>query len=50
MVARFPFAMVNRQQLVTILDETSSNSGGSAQPGSENEEEMPIHHRWGAAS
>jgi hypothetical protein len=50
MVARFPFAMVNRQQLVTILDETSSNSGGSANSGSENEEEMPIHHRWSAAS
>ena len=50
MVARFPFAMVNRQQLVTILDETSSNSGGSAQPGGDNEEEMSIHQRWSAAS
>jgi hypothetical protein len=50
MVARFPFAMVNRQQLVTILDETSSNSGGSAQSDGEQEDEMPLHRRWGTAS
>jgi hypothetical protein len=50
MVARFPFAMVNRQQIVTILDETSPNSGGSAQSGGEQEDEMPLHRRWGTAS
>lgn len=31
MVARFPFAMVNRQQLVTVLDESEPSSGDLAQ-------------------
>ena len=50
MVARFPFAMINRAQLVTITDESSPNSGNSAQPGGEHEDEMPLHQRWGTAS
>jgi hypothetical protein len=49
MIARFPFAMVNRDQLVTILDETSSPAGDSAHTDGEIEEEMPLHRRFGAA-
>jgi hypothetical protein len=50
MIARFPFAMVNREQLVTILDESSPDSGDSAHtPGRESEDEMPLHRRFGAA-
>jgi len=32
MVARFPFAMVNREQLVTVLDESTSPADDSADP------------------
>ena len=51
MVARFPFAMVNRSQLVTMIDETASDSGDSAdQTPGEHEDELPVHERWSAAS
>ena len=49
MVGRYPFAMVNREQLVTILDETDSPEGDSARGEAESGDEMPLHRRWGAA-
>jgi hypothetical protein len=49
MIARFPFAMVNREQLVTILDETSSPAGDAAHTDGESEDDMPLHRRFGAA-
>jgi hypothetical protein len=30
LVARYPFAMVNREQLITVLDESSLPAGDSA--------------------
>ena len=50
MIARFPFAMVNREQLVTILDQSSLDSGDSANsPGGDAEDDVPLHRRSGAA-
>jgi hypothetical protein len=50
MVARFPFAMINREQLVTLLDESSSPAGDSAQgPDDGQDEDLPLHQRSGAA-
>lgn len=44
---RFPFAMVNREQVVTVLDETSipANTPTNAAP----DEDMSLQRRWGAA-
>lgn len=47
MIGRFPFALVNREQLVTVLDETNAPDGDTAQ--AEAEDDMPLHRRWGAA-
>jgi hypothetical protein len=50
LVARYPFAMVNRAQLVTVLDESNSPAGDSA--GSHPDRsatELPLHRRSGAA-
>jgi hypothetical protein len=47
LVARFPFALVNRQQLVTILGEPTADSARS-----DNEagaDDSPLNVRWGAA-
>ena len=50
MVACFPFAMINRQQLVTVLDESVSPAGDQAHTGDDQrEEDMPLHRRFGAA-
>jgi hypothetical protein len=45
LVIRFPFALVNREQLISVLDDSETSSGDSA-----NEEAaIPFHKRWGAA-
>jgi hypothetical protein len=31
-IARFPFAMVNRHQLVTVMDESTLEAGQTAEP------------------
>ena len=49
MIGRFPFAMVNREQLVTVLDETDSPDCDTAQTGADSEDDMPLLRRWGAA-
>jgi hypothetical protein len=51
MVGRYPFAMINRQQLVTILDEAAAPVGGAAgtDQGDAGEDDLPLHRRWGAA-
>jgi hypothetical protein len=50
MAARFPFAMVNRQQLITVLDESQPPSGDTAQRRElEREDDAPLHRRFGAA-
>ena len=46
MVSHFPFAMVNREQLITVIDEAASAGHGSEQ--SEGDQEAPLQ-RWGAA-
>lgn len=48
MAARFPFAMINRAQLVTILDESTLPQGDTGQHAEESDD-MPLHRRWGAA-
>jgi hypothetical protein len=50
LAARFPFAVVNREQLITILDEPSAPGGDAA--GSEDDqahERELARQRWGAA-
>jgi hypothetical protein len=49
LVARYPFAMVNRAQLVTILDESSAPAGDTSLGRPDSAGEMPLHHRSGAA-
>jgi len=50
LVARYPFAMVNRAQLVTVLDESSSPAGeGAGTQPEHSTSEMPLHRRSGAA-
>ena len=50
LVARYPFAMVNRGQLVTVLDESVSLAGDTANAHAENSVgDMPLHRRSGAA-
>ena len=48
MVARFPFALINRDQLVTMFDEASAPAGDAAGIGGE-EDDMPLRRRFGAA-
>lgn len=50
MTARFPFAMINREQIVTVLDEATTQGGGSSGTDRDAEDDMPLHQRWGAAS
>jgi hypothetical protein len=45
LVARFSFAMINRQQIITVRDEPSAPAEGSTRTA----ESMPLHRRWGAA-
>jgi hypothetical protein len=49
MIGRFPFAMVNREQLVTLLDETDSPDGNTGHNDADSEDDLPLHRRWGAA-
>jgi hypothetical protein len=50
LVARFPFAMVNRAQLVTVLVESNSPAGDTGHSGGDDTEgDLPLHQRSGAA-
>lgn len=50
LAARYPFAMVNRAQLVTVLFEPNSPAGDTANDeGDDTERDMPLHRRSGAA-
>ena len=49
LVSHFPFAMVNREQLITVIDEAASPAGQGSSQSSDGENEMPLHRRWGAA-
>ncbi|MGZ6266589.1 MAG: hypothetical protein ACXWN4_06765 [Candidatus Limnocylindrales bacterium] len=51
LVARVPFAMINRQQMITILDEPSAPSVGSTDDSAQSaaDDSMPLHRRFGAA-
>jgi hypothetical protein len=50
LVARFPFALVNREQLISLLDEPIAPGGeGTAADAGSAEADMPLHRRWGAA-
>ena len=49
LVGRYPFAMINRDQLVTLIDEPSTPGGDAATSGAESEDDMPLHRRLGAA-
>ena len=50
LVTRYPFAMGNRAQLVTMLDESNSPAGDTANIGGEDAaRDMPLHRRSGAA-
>ena len=50
LVARYPFAMVNRAQLVTVLEESNSPAGDTADTESEQSAgDIPLHRRSGAA-
>ena len=48
LVSHFPFALVNREQLISLLDEPSSPTGKGARDEAE-QETTPLHRRWGAA-
>jgi hypothetical protein len=52
LVNRFPFGLVNREQLISVLDDPASKPGDTPHAQSEGREDeggMPIHRRWGAA-
>jgi len=51
LAARFPFAVVNREQLITILDEPERPAGGNTASTGQDEERPgdPVLQRWGAA-
>jgi hypothetical protein len=51
LVARVPFAMVNRRQMITILDEPTAPADDSAHGDgvTEADDSMPLHRRFGAA-
>ena len=50
LVARFPFALLNRQQLLTILDEPEAATAREEEPaGIEAAAELVNRRRWGAA-
>jgi hypothetical protein len=45
LTARYPFAMINREQVVTVLDETSIPANAPAR----SDDDMPLQRRFGAA-
>jgi len=49
LVSRFPFAMVNREQVISLLDEPATPAGEELQPEGHHEGEMPLLRRSGAA-
>ena len=49
LVSRFPFALINRQQLISLLDEPATPAGEGSQADQDHEAELPLHQRWGAA-
>jgi hypothetical protein len=48
LVSRFPFGLVNREQMISLLDEPTASDGESANAG-DADAEIPLHRRWGAA-
>jgi hypothetical protein len=48
-VSRFPFALVNREQLISLLDEPAAPADEGSAAGDSESEEVPLHRRWGAA-
>ena len=47
---RFPFGLINREQLITVLDDPSAAASDSPDvDADEPEHAMPLHRRWGAA-
>ena len=48
MVGRYPFALINREEMVTLLDETEGAGGDSAQNGGDSEDQA-FQRRFGAA-
>lgn len=52
LATHFPFAMVNRSQLVTVLDEPAAPTGDSRRARgdeTESDDDAPLERRWGAA-
>lgn len=50
LVSRFPFALVNREQLISLLDEPATPAGEGSQAGADPESsDVSDHRRWGAA-
>jgi hypothetical protein len=50
LAARFPFAVVNREQLITVLDEPTSPTGEAGRSEADQERERELARRtWGAA-
>jgi hypothetical protein len=48
LVSRFPFALVSREQLISLLDEPAMPAGEGSQSQGD-EAELPLQQRWGAA-
>lgn len=49
LVGRFPFALINRDQLISLLDEPSTPADETSESEADRVAEMPLHRRWGAA-
>ena len=50
LVSRFPFALVNREHLISLLDEPATPAGEGSQAGADPESsDVSDHRRWGAA-
>jgi hypothetical protein len=49
LVSRYPFALVNREQLISLLDEPANPADEATETEADREAEMPLHRRWGAA-
>ena len=52
LLIRFPFALVNREQLISVLDENSplaGEAGTQREEAGDDEGEMSLRKRWGAA-
>jgi hypothetical protein len=49
LVSRFPFGLINREQLISLLDEPATPAGEGSQSEGDNEAELPLQQRWGAA-